>query len=61
MVSKKAPKPNSTPRVTKHRDAWAKLGFRYRSVLVHDDDVAAVSRYAERCLKKRRELLGSSL
>ncbi len=61
MVSKKAPKPNSTPRVTTHRDARAKLEFMYRNVLVQADDVAAVSRYAERCLKKRRELLGSSL
>ncbi len=61
MVSNKPPKPLSTPRVAKHRQDLAKAGFRYRSVLVHDDDVAAVCRYAGRCLKKRRELLGTSL
>ena len=48
------PTKTSTGRVSKHRQLLAAEGLRYRSVLVHDDDVAAVLRYAATKLKRRR-------
>lgn len=47
--------PASTKRVAKHRELLAAQGIRYRSVLVHDDDVPAVSRYAAQKLKRRQK------
>jgi hypothetical protein len=52
MPKKKRPA-TSTPRVRTHRELLARVGLRYRSILVHDDDVAAVQRYAARKLKNR--------
>ena len=43
-------------RVAKHRKLLAAQGIRYRSVLVHDDDVPAVIRYAANKLKRRQKL-----
>lgn len=49
--------PTSTERVAKHRQLLAAEKLRYRSVLVHDDDVLAVMKYAASKLKRRKAQL----
>lgn len=50
-----APPADSTKRVAKHRKLLAAQGIRYRSVLVHDEDVPAVTKYAAIKLKRRQK------
>lgn len=46
------PRKTSTRRVGKHRAMLETLNMRYRSILVHDDDVEQLRRYAARLLKR---------